>query len=73
MLAWTNVNDAMPDRGVRVLLYGEYETYYGSEIRLKRGITTGKRDEYEDRWRTDAFIGFRVIAWMPLPNPPEGM
>lgn len=67
---WNLVCEVMPERGVRVLLYGEYETYYGSEIRVKRGITTGKYDEYEEKWRCDAFIGFRVIAWMPLPNPP---
>lgn len=69
MWAWTNVNDAMPDIGVRVLVYTEY-SIFGKYERRRRGITIG---EYTgEKWRCTNFLGNRVIAWMPLPEPPTG-
>ena len=72
MWTWTNVNDAMPDAGERVLVYGDYPVY-GNGVSYRRGITVGKYDAYSGKFRPETFIGLRVIAWMPLPEPPKGV
>lgn len=67
MNEWVMVDDRLPEKGERVLVYTEYETY-GNRVRLKRGITVGECDD--GKWRCSNFIGNRVIAWMPLPDAP---
>lgn len=68
---WINVKDRLPEDGKEVLCWYEYFRY----------------GDYDCMWRTYG-IGFchcgvwigevaqgvkaRVIAWMPLPEPPEG-
>ena len=71
MNEWILVDEKLPDTGERVLVYGEYPVY-GSGVSYRRGITIGKFDGcYEKKWKHEAFIGLRVIAWTRLPEPPK--
>ena len=68
---WTKVEDGLPENGVNVLCWYEYFRY-GSYNRMFR--TYGIGYQYNGNWAGDAAFGHkaRVLAWMPLPNPPKG-
>ena len=67
---WTLVEDALPTDGEIVLCWCEFfkfgsrETYRMSRVGYVQ----------YDGWHGDVRSGIlkRVIAWMPLPKPPEG-
>ena len=68
---WTKVEDGLPENGVNVLCWYEYFRY-GSYNRMFR--TYGIGYQYNGNWAGDAAFGHkaRVLAWMPLPDPPKG-
>lgn len=68
---WTLVEDALPTDGEDVLCWYEYFRF-GSYNRLYR--TFGIGYQYNGNWGGEVSNGrlARVLAWMPLPEPPEG-
>ena len=71
MPKWTKVEDGLPENGVDVLCWYEYFRY-GSYNQMFR--TYGIGYQYNGNWAGNAASGHkaRVLAWMPLPNPPKG-
>lgn len=67
---WVLIEDALPPDGVTVLCWGGYFPF-GSYERKYR-VSTGY--QYNGIWNGDVRtkICADVIAWMPLPEPPEG-
>ena len=58
---WISVNDRLPERGKRVLVYSEYmRNSENGGISVNWGWMCHKR-------RTD------ITHWMPLPEPPKGV
>lgn len=68
---WTKVEDGLPENGVDVLCWYEYFRY-GSYNRMFR--TYGIGYQCNGNWAGESSFGHkaRVLAWMPLPNPPKG-
>lgn len=67
---WTLVEDALPPNGENVLCWYEYFRF-GSYNRLYR--TFGIGYQYNGNWGGEVSTGrlARVLAWMPLPDPPK--
>lgn len=68
---WTKVEDGLPENGVDVLCWYEYFRY-GSYNQMFR--TYGIGYQCNGNWAGESSFGHktRVLAWMPLPNPPKG-
>ena len=68
---WINVADKLPENGKDVLCWYEYFRY-GDYNRMWR--TYGIGHCFNKMWFGDVANGIRarVIAWMPLPEPPKG-
>lgn len=66
---WVLIEDGLPPEGVTVLCWGGYFPF-GSYERKYR-VSTGY--QYNGTWNGDVRtkICADVIAWMPLPEPPE--
>ena len=71
MSKWISVGDRLPEDGVKVLCWYEYFRY-GGYNRMWR--TYGIGYCYNGHWGGEVMNGTtpRVIAWMELPEPPEG-
>lgn len=58
---WIPVSERLPDKVEDVLVYGEWTGVSGTK--------------YRDIWLTDLesllHQGYKLIAWMPLPEPPK--
>lgn len=67
---WISIKDMLPERGKTVLCWYEYFRF-GNYNRLYQ--TYGLGYQYNGCWSGDVAQGHqcRVIAWMPLPEPPE--
>ena len=70
MPEWISVKDRLPEGGKEVLCWYEYFRY-GSYNRMWR--TYGIGSCFNGHWGGEVMNGTcaRVIAWMPLPEPPE--
>ena len=71
MSDWISVKNRLPEDGVDVLCWYEYFRY-GDYNCIWR--TYGIGYCYNGHWGGEVMNGTRtrVIAWMPLPEPPEG-
>lgn len=71
MVEWISVKDKMPEDGVDVLCWYEYFRYGDYDCMWR---TYGIGLCYRGAWVGEVAQGTktRVIAWMPLPEPPEG-
>ena len=71
MPEWIRVKDGLPEDGKEVLCRYEYFRY-GSYNRMLQTYGTGQCSN--KMWRGEVANGIRarVIAWMPLPEPPKG-
>lgn len=71
MSEWISVKDKMPEDGVDVLCWYEYFRY-GDYNCMWRTYGIGRC--FYKMWSGEVANGTRarVIAWMPLPEPPEG-
>lgn len=71
MSEWISVKDKMPEDGVDVLCWYEYFRYGNYNCMWK---TYGIGYCFNEHWGGEVMNGTmpRVIAWMPLPEPPEG-
>ena len=71
MPEWISVKDGLPEDGKEVLCWYEYFRY-GSYNRMFQ--TYGIGQCYNKMWYGEVANGIRarVIAWMPLPEPPKG-
>ena len=62
MSEWIPVTERLPDKNDDVLIYGEWTGLSGTK--------------YREIWLTTLdellYQGYKAIAWMPLPEPPEG-
>lgn len=68
------VEDALPDSKEDVLVWFEYFRY-GEYNCLYQTYGIGNYNKNYDSWMVNHETGwkqFRVIAWMPMPDPPEG-
>lgn len=67
---WISVKDGLPEDGKEVLCWYEYFRY-GSYNRMFQ--TYGIGHCYNKTWCGEVANGTRsrVIAWMPLPEPPK--
>ena len=73
---WISVEDRLPDSMDDVLVWYEYRAYEGSGGLSKRKVKEYGIGCYIPQmgvWSKDPGIGTeaRVIAWMPLPEPPK--
>ena len=70
-IRWRKVVDKMPEDGKEVLCWYEYFRY-GNYNRMFQ--TYGIGQCYNKMWCGEVANGIRarVIAWMPLPEPPKG-
>ena len=68
---WINAADKLPENGKDVLCWYEYFRY-GSYNCMCQDYGIGRC--YNGIWIGEVACGVRarVIAWMPLPEPPEG-
>lgn len=62
MAEWIPVTERLPDKKDDVLIYGEWTGQSGTKYR-EIWLTTLEELLYQ---------GYKAIAWMPLPEPPEG-
>ena len=71
MAEWISVKERLPEDGKEVLCWYEYFRY-GSYNRMFQ--TYGIGQCYNKMWCGEVANGIRarVIAWMPLPEPPKG-
>lgn len=71
MAEWISVKNRLPKDGKEVLCWYEYFRY-GSYNRMFQ--TYGIGHCYNKMWFGEVANGIRarVIAWMPLPEPPKG-
>lgn len=71
MAEWISVKDRLPEDDVSVLCWYEYFRYGSYNCMWK---TYGIGCCYNEHWVGEVMNGTmpRVIAWMPLPEPPEG-
>lgn len=70
---WIPVEDALPDSKEDVLVWFEYFRY-GEYNCLCQTYGIGNYNKNYDGWMVNHETGWdqlRVIAWMPLPEPPE--
>lgn len=70
---WISVEDALPDSTEDVLVWFEYFRY-GEYDCLYQTYGIGNYSKNYDDWIVNHETGWdqlRVIAWMPLPEPPE--
>lgn len=70
---WIPVEDALPDSTEDVLVWFEYFRY-GEYDCLYQTYGIGNYSKNYDDWIVNHETGWdqlRVIAWMPLPEPPE--
>lgn len=67
---WVPVNEDLPPDGQHVLCWYEYFRY-GEYNRMYQ--TFGMGYQFHGIWGGEVARGSktRVLAWMPLPNPPE--
>ncbi|MBR4347269.1 MAG: DUF551 domain-containing protein [Oscillospiraceae bacterium] len=73
MSEWISVKDRLPESSKEVLVWYEYFRY-GEFNRLYQTFGIGERFENYNSWMIDHSTGWhklRVIAWMPLPEPPR--
>lgn len=70
MSKWISVEERLPPDGEHVLCWCEYFRY-GSYNRMYK--TYGIGYQYNGNWGGEVANGTkaRVIAWMPLPEPPK--
>lgn len=70
MAEWISVKDGLPEDGKEVLCWYEYFRY-GNYNRMFQTYGIGLC--YNKMWCGEVARGFRarVIAWMPLPEPPK--
>lgn len=68
---WISVKDRLPESGVDVLCWYSYFRY-GRYNRMYQ--TYGIGVCFNGNWCGEVSVGrnCRVIAWMPLPEPPKG-
>ena len=69
---WRIASEILPEDGEKVLVYGEHPVY-GIKKSYRRGMTCGKYSDSTGKWECENLIGIRVIAWLPLPEAPEGV
>lgn len=70
---WVSVKDRLPEEGDDVLVWFEYYRY-GEYNCLYQTHGIGTYFENFKSWLINGETGWRdlrVIAWMPLPEPPE--
>lgn len=71
---WIDTKKCMPDDFTDVLVYFEYYRY-GTYNRLYKTIGIGRT--CDGQWLfingTTGWERLKVIAWMPLPEPPKGI
>lgn len=72
-IGWIPCSERMPEDGVDVLVWFEYFRY-GEYNRMYQ--TCGISYAYDGEWSrfvngTTGWKDLRIIAWMPLPEPPE--
>lgn len=66
---WNLASEILPDDGSRVLVWTEH-SMYGKTKYYRRDITIATHED--GKWKCEAYIGNEVIAWMRLPEPPNG-
>lgn len=69
---WILAEERLPDEREVVLVYTEH-VMYGKEKYVVRDITVGEYDYFSNKWKCCMYLGNRVIAWKPLPEPPRGL
>lgn len=70
MSEWISVEERLPPNGEDVLCWYEYFRYGSYNCMFE---TYGIGYQYNGHWGGEVANGTRarVIAWMPLPKPPE--
>lgn len=66
---WIPVTEALPENGVEVLCWYEYYHWSKGKVMPEYGIGY----QFNGHWGGEVSNGrdCRVLAWMPLPEPPE--
>ena len=70
MYDWISVNDALPETAAPVLCYYEYFHWSKEQILPEYGIGFYSNGMWGGEVADGR--GARVLAWMPLPEPPRG-
>lgn len=67
---WISVEDRMPEPGEDVLILKRYKN--GNLYRALEHLLPVSDDHvYSGKFNESWTLGYKVLFWMPLPNPPE--